>query len=323
MVKHCPECGYKLEKEYKYCPECGFEIKKIEEENKGTENTASTIETDSSSAEKIICDNCGEENDKSNMICSSCGVKLLPGAAEKTAQPVLNKKIRESKPAEKKPQVNINNKWKVLKQEKPGVRTKKELNTVKTVTIVAIGLGIALVILIFSGVLNSIIIPGSSSSSSSSSATNNNQSSGVDLANVQKINDLENVIKNNPKDTASILELAHLKNDAGMFEQAIINYKQYLALVPTDPDARIDMGICYYNLQNYPTAIAEMEQAIKYDPKHQIGYLDLGIVNLAAGNFDKSKQWLKEAVDLDPNSEYGKKAEELLKSHSNQSNGGQ
>ncbi len=316
MFKHCPECGYKLEKDYKFCPECGCELKKIEQEKKDSENIPQEITPQETSPEKIICDNCGEENSKDNVVCSSCGVKLQPGVIkEKQTKPEITKNQKFSKTPEKKSKAVQNNKNKTNKSTQPAA--KKQLNMVKTITVVVIGLGIALVILIFSGVFNTVIVPGSTTSTE-----NKNQSSGVDLANVQKINELENIIKGNPKDTASILELAHLKNDAGMYQQAIVNYKQYLALVPNDPDARIDMGICYYNLQNYPTAIAEMQKAIQYDPKHQIGYLDLGIVNLAAGKFDKSKEWLKKAVDLDPNSEYGKKAEELLKSHMNQTNGG-
>ena len=195
---------------------------------------------------------------------------------------------------------------------------KKKLDNIRMITIVSVGLGIAIIILFLSGVFDSGKAP------IETQDVNQSQSSGVDLNNIQQINDLEAKLKNNPKDTASILQLAHLKNDSRMFEQAIVNYKEYLALVPNDPDARIDMGICYYNLQNYKTAIDEMEKAIKYDPKHQIGYLDLGIVNLTAGNFEKSRENLKKAVELDPNSDYGKKAEELLKSHenTNQMNGG-
>ncbi len=316
MFKHCPECGYTLEKEYKFCPECGCELRKIEQEKKDSVSFSQGNIQQETSPDKIICDNCGEENSRENNVCSSCGIKLQPG--QKIEMPPKSERKKDqkfSKQPEKKSRVIQNNKNKSVRIDHPAA--KKQLNMFKTITIVAVGLGIAVIILIFSGVLNSVIVPGSSSSTET-----NNQSSGVDLANVQKINELENVIKNNPKDTASILELAHMKNDAGMYQQAIINYKQYLALVPNDPDARIDMGICYYNLQNYPTAIAEMQKAIQYDPKHQIGYLDLGIVNLAAGNFDKSKEWLKKAVNLDPNSEYGKKAEELLKSHMNQTNGG-
>ncbi len=312
MFKHCPECGYKLEKEYKFCPECGCELKKIENVNSEAENTPVPPNHVEINRERIICDNCGEENDKDNVVCSSCGVKLQAGTYEKPpkAEQKKNRKVSGS----------VDNKSKSNKKNKPFQQTpaKKQLNLVKTITVVVVGVGIALFILLFSGVLNPVVVPGSSSSST----TDNSQNSGVDLGNVQKINQLEDVIKNNPRDTASILQLAHLKNDSGMYQQAIVNYKEYLALVPTDPDARIDMGICYYNLQNYPTAIAEMQKAIQYDPKHQIGYLDLGIVNLAAGNFDKSRDWLKKAVDLDPNSEFGKKAEELLKSHMNQTNGG-
>lgn len=320
MVKHCPECGYKFEKEYKFCPECGLEISKVVQERAEAEMPVES-EGEGNNQETIICYNCGEENDKSNIACTSCGVKLQAGVIEKAVKKETPKSQRIAKAGERKPQANKNNKGKDWKQDKPSAAGKKQLNKFKTFTIIAVGIGVALVLLIFSGILNSVIIPGSGSTTTVQGESN--QSSGVDLANVQKINDLENVVKNNPKDTASILELAHLKNDSGLYEQAIINYKQYLALVPTDPDARIDMGICYYNLQNYATATAEMEKAIKYDPKHQIGYLDLGIVSLASGNFDKSKEWLKKAVELDPNSEYGKKAEELLKSHSNQSNGGQ
>ncbi|PIW69627.1 MAG: hypothetical protein COW08_06200, partial [Ignavibacteriales bacterium CG12_big_fil_rev_8_21_14_0_65_30_8] len=53
------------------------------------------------------------------------------------------------------------------------------------------------------------------------------------------------------------------------------------------------MGVCYFNLKNFPKAIEEMERAIKIRPTHQIGLLNLGIVNLSAGNLEKSKEWLK------------------------------
>ncbi len=41
-----------------------------------------------------------------------------------------------------------------------------------------------------------------------------------------------------------------------------------------------------------------MKQALKYEPGHQIGTLNLGIVNLAAGNLEKSKEWLEKAVAI-------------------------
>ena len=62
-------------------------------------------------------------------------------------------------------------------------------------------------------------------------------------------------------------------------------------------------------------AIAEMEAALKYQPKHQIAHLNLGIVNLSAKNLVASKEWFQKTVDIDPNSEAGKRAQELLTSH--------
>jgi cytochrome c-type biogenesis protein CcmH/NrfG/RNA polymerase subunit RPABC4/transcription elongation factor Spt4 len=328
MVKFCPECGYKLVQEFKFCPECGFELDKIKSDSgvKGkevVEGASSTASVKNGLVEKKICDNCGEENDIDNIICSGCGVKLT-GA--KTGKVTINQSAQQV-PAVNyiKPVLKPGASPKKTNQVKASSESKiKSLNKVKTITIIAIGTGVAVLVLIFSGVLNSIIIPGNNVSGANNVTpnTNTNQNPGVDLTNINKINDLEAVVKKNPKDTASILDLAHLKNDAGMFDQAIADYKQYLFLAPKDADARIDMGICYYNLQNYETAISEMELALKYDPKHQIGYLDLGIVNLSAGNMDKSQEWLKKAVSIDPNSEYGKKAQELLSSHNNQSNGG-
>ena len=84
---------------------------------------------------------------------------------------------------------------------------------------------------------------------------------------------------------------------------------------PKDADVRVDMGVCYYNLGDFKTAISEMEHALKYNPHHQIGFLNLGVVNLSAGNLEKSKEWLKKAVKENPNNDVGKRAKELLESH--------
>ena len=138
---------------------------------------------------------------------------------------------------------------------------------------------------------------------------------GVDLANLEEINQLEEKLKANPEDMESTLHLSHLLQDAGFYDKAIASYKKYLEKNPKNADARVDMAICYYNLNDYTNAIIEMETAIKYQPSHQLAHLNLGIVNLAAQNVDASKAWFRKAVELDPNSEAGKRAQELLNSH--------
>jgi tetratricopeptide (TPR) repeat protein len=317
MVKFCPVCGYKLVQEFKFCPECGFELEKVRQVTNTEDRVTLNEPKENIFVDKIICNNCGEENDLENINCYECGAKLTDSITREIEQKPVNQHEKITSNVKSGPVV------KSAKTKKNKIESKsfhaikvKSLNKAKTIAIISIGTGLAILMLIFSGLLNTLIVPGNTSS------VNTSQNSGIDVKNLKKINDLEAVVKTNPLDTASILELANLKNDAGMFEQAIVNYKQYLSLVPNDPAARIDMGICYYNLQNFDTAINEMEQALKYDPKLQIGYLNLGIVNLAAGKMEKSQEWLKKAVNIDPNSENGKKAQELLSSHNNQINGG-
>ncbi len=295
MKNFCPECGAKLEKEYKFCPNCGSQLNDVAGIN---EDNISAI--DDENIVKIICKNCGEENDINNTICSSCGIKLE------------NKGIKPKNQIKKVPLPKKTNKN--IREPKTQVRKGKTLDTRMFLIIFGVVIVVAAVIIISSGVLNKPPV----------SVTDSNQNipnqPSVDLNSINKINDLEAKLKTNPDDISLILQLAHTQNDAGFFSKAIENYNKYLEKNPKDADARVDMGVCYYNLGNYPAAISEMEKALKYQPNHQIGNLNLGIVNLAAGNLKQSKEWLEKAVAINPNSDAGKRAEELLKSHEN--NGG-
>ena len=68
-------------------------------------------------------------------------------------------------------------------------------------------------------------------------------------------------------------------------------------------------------MKNYEKSIDVIKSALKVNPKHQIAHFNLGIVNLANGNMAEAEQWWQKARDIDPNTNIGKKAEELLKSH--------
>jgi Tfp pilus assembly protein PilF len=231
-----------------------------------------------------FCNECGYKFEKEYKFCPECGTK------------VSGSKNSKSKNVESKVATDGD----------------KTLDPKVLYGILIGGFAVIAIIILTSGVLDSAPV--------NTSVMNQNQvapntNSGVNLNNMQMINDLEAKIKQNPEDYNSLLQLAHLKNDSGLFEAAIQNYKTYLAKNPKDADARVDMGVCYFNLQDYPNAIREMETALTYVPNHQIAHLNLGVVNLQAGNIEKSKEWLKKAYDLNPTSEVGKKAEQLLNNH--------
>jgi len=283
-VNYCAECGFKIEGEFKFCPNCGSQIKYV---------SSSPDEVTDNQDEVIICKNCGEKNTATNSECFSCGIPLSGNKRKK--------QVSTKQDAKKHIQKNTDNK-KIVNEEK--VLDNKKILIISSAIVV-----IFILALIISGVFDSEV------KTKVTQMSNQTSSSGVNLANMEEINKLETAVIANPDDLESTLHLAHLQQDAGLYEKAITNYKKYLAKNPENADNRVDMAICYYNLGDNTTAISEMETALKYQPKHQIAHLNLGIVNLAARNIEASKEWFKKAAELDPNSEAGKRAQELLTSH--------
>lgn len=137
----------------------------------------------------------------------------------------------------------------------------------------------------------------------------------VDMNALNEIKTLETKVNNNPNDLGSLLKLAHLLNDSGFYQKAIENYKKYLEKNSTDVDVIIDMGVCYYQLRNYDTAIKTMEKGILLNPKHQIAHFNLGIVNSAKGNHDEAVNYWKKAVEINPTTNIATKAQSLLDNH--------
>ena len=172
--------------------------------------------------------------------------------------------------------------------------------------------GIVLIVtgvLFLSGIFNSNQKPVNQISSPKKSGT------GVEQTNLQKINELEKLVDSNPGNPAHILGLANQLQDLGEFEKAIYRYKQYLELNPKDADALIDMGVCYFELSRYDAADSVMQVAIRIKPDHQKGLYNLGVVNLKNGKIEKSREWFKKLIAIDPNSDFSQKAKSLLESH--------
>lgn len=288
-MNYCDECGFKIEGEFKFCPNCGSQIiSKVTAQDQIKKN----------SDEFIICKNCGEENPSENSECFSCGILIKGNKNRKNGKAKYESRRNDQKKSnkEKTSYKKVVNEEKVLDNKK----------------ILIISLAIVVIFifaLIISGVFDSEV------NKNVTQITDQSSSSGVSLANMEEITKLENTVIANPEDLESTLHLAHLLQDSKLYEKAITNFKKYLAKNPENADARVDMAICYYNLGDNTTAITEMETALKYQPKHQIAHLNLGIVNLAARNLEASKEWFRKAAELDPNSEAGKRAQELLNSH--------
>ena len=299
MVSFCTECGAKVELNFKFCPICGSEINSFPPPKKLEEAALMN-------AQVIVCTNCGEENSLESNVCNSCGVKFnktktVTVSASNNVKANTQVKIEKSK--SKKPKKTQN-------KNESTVIVNKKLDSKKILAFVGISIGLVLLVLFFSGVIDL-----SESKTTSTIMAQQNQGSGIDLSSISKINDLKNIVEKDPNNASAILDLANLRFDSGFFEDAAKNYEQYLKLDQKNANARIDMAVCYYNLQQFDKAESEILTALKYSPNHQTGFLNLGVIYLAKQNLVKSKEWFNKAVELDPNSEVGKKAKSLLESH--------
>ncbi len=303
-MKTCYVCGNILKDTDKFCSQCGAKVTSVD---KPIESTSIGI----SEVELKICDVCGEENSIDLDECKYCGAGF--SGKEKIVKknvPSYHEKIvdSKSKPVEQKKTTSETKKKKQKLVEKQTSTAKKTLNKSRLL-LMSLAFLIIAVIMIYYGF----------SESQPKSSSNLNQSvqsqSRIDLSLLNQINQLENEIKNDPKNASKLLRLANLNHDAGFFEKAINYYKDYLILKPDDNDAEVDMGVCYFELNKFDEAEKIFESVIKKNPKHQIAYLNLGIVNLNQQEIEKAKDYFKKCIELGEHTDASQRAKELLESH--------
>jgi len=94
------------------------------------------------------------------------------------------------------------------------------------------------------------------------------------------IKSLENKLAANPLDKGSWVLLGNAYYGVDMHQKSIDAYKKYLELNPNDPNVWTDMGTMYRRLKNPKEAIVSYNNALKVDPKHEMTYINKGIVLL-------------------------------------------
>ncbi|MGE5430854.1 MAG: double zinc ribbon domain-containing protein [Syntrophomonadaceae bacterium] len=321
-MRNCPNCNNSLDKEYNFCPSCGFDLKSIQENNSGIDEIEEL-------KKYIICDVCGEEVPEGSQLCGSCGAKITGN--EKTVEkrvekpsekqpavekkPVSKEKAAVQKPQNSKPQAAAQKKAapKKAPQQIPAGSGKK-LSPIQLGVMIAGFLAVGVLIMWGAGVFGG----GHTTDSEQQRSVEQPQQSvnpSVNLENVQRINELESAVNRDSTNLTTVLELAHLLNDSGLKERSVPYYQMYLRANPKNADVQVDLGVVYYEMQQFDMAKARMRKGLALNPRHQIANFNMGIVNLGAGSIDSAKIWWNKAVTIDPTSEIGKKAKELIDSH--------
>ncbi|MDP1677750.1 MAG: tetratricopeptide repeat protein [Bacteroidota bacterium] len=237
----------------------------------------------SQNSDTIVCSGCGVVNPPSSVSCSGCGSILV-----------------------------------IAKSSVPGVSSASKsakTETIGTPQWLKIILGVFVVYGIAMFIYEGMNLPSGSVQRGEQSMPQAQAQTQTDPAIVNKITELEKLLASDPNDAETILQFANALHDAKFYPRAVEMYKKYVALNPANNDARVDLGICYFEIGNLDQAVKEIEFVVKKDPKHQMAVFNLGIIQLSSKNLDEAKKWFKQCIAIDPQSTAGLRAQQILEQH--------
>ncbi|MDH7514876.1 MAG: tetratricopeptide repeat protein [Bacteroidota bacterium] len=134
----------------------------------------------------------------------------------------------------------------------------------------------------------------------------------VDRETFAMLEEMRSAVERNPLDTQAVLRYANALHDTKRIDEAIEQYRAYLALKPDDPDAGIDLGVCYFEKRDFEAAASQMRSVLTRHPRHQLGAYNFGIVLMHTGRIEEARDWLRKAVDIDPTTTAAANAKQVL-----------
>jgi cytochrome c-type biogenesis protein CcmH/NrfG len=108
---------------------------------------------------------------------------------------------------------------------------------------------------------------------------------------MEKIEDLKETLRENPKDLAAWVKLGNIYSEHNQYREAIEAYSQSLSIKPNDPNIRTNLGLMLRSLGDDDGAIEEFKKAARYDPKHINSRYYLGLTWLQ--NKGKTQEAIK------------------------------
>jgi tetratricopeptide (TPR) repeat protein len=136
-----------------------------------------------------------------------------------------------------------------------------------------------------------------------------------------KVGALMQKITANPKDTASLGELANIYFQAGDYKNSALFSQKVVAIDPKNDSAWTALGAAQFNAVDQPSAQKSWEKAIAINPKNAEAHYDLGFLYLSSDKPDmaKAKKEWNTVIAIDPKSDLAKTVQTHLTSLSSPS----
>lgn len=140
------------------------------------------------------------------------------------------------------------------------------------------------------------------------------KTSSVPAEDTAEIKALREHLTANPDDLQSNIRMGNLMFDAGDFSGAIPFYTHAMHLDSLNIAIRIDLAVCYYNIQNTTVAIENMKKALELDPNHIKGLFNIGIMYAHLGDKQQARFYWEKLIGIEPSSNEGLRAMQMLES---------
>jgi len=85
-------------------------------------------------------------------------------------------------------------------------------------------------------------------------------------------------LQSDPKNAELLMQIAYVYKAAHQFKEATSYFDRSLQIDPENVVARTEMASCLYYTGDVDKAIAQLQQSLKYDPKHAGTLFNLGMI---------------------------------------------
>jgi len=101
-----------------------------------------------------------------------------------------------------------------------------------------------------------------------------------------------------PTDFQGFVQLGNDFMDRGIWDHAIRQYEQAVAIDSTNADVYVDLGACYHAQGDFDDAFKSLKHALRIKPNHPIALFNLGIVELSRADTTAAKQYWNDYVNV-------------------------
>jgi len=128
----------------------------------------------------------------------------------------------------------------------------------------------------------------------------------------KKLAELEQAVKNNPRDTTALKSYADYLSASHKMNEAITYYEKILEIDPKRSDVYFALALIYYNKQDFVKCEEVNVKVLSFDPENQMALYNIGAIAASQGNKEKAKEFWNKVLTINSESETGKLAKESL-----------